>query len=30
VYAQVIDSWLGGNSVAILNGDFRAPGLSFI
>jgi uncharacterized protein (DUF1501 family) len=30
VYAQVIDSWLGGNSVAVLNGDYRAPGLSFI
>jgi uncharacterized protein (DUF1501 family) len=30
VYAQVIDSWLGGNSVGILGGDFRAPGLSFI
>jgi uncharacterized protein (DUF1501 family) len=30
VYAQVIDGWLGANSVAILNGDFRAPGLDFI
>ena len=30
VYAQVIDSWLGGNSVSILSGDFRAPGLDFI
>jgi uncharacterized protein (DUF1501 family) len=24
VYAQVIDNWLGGNSTAILGGDFRA------
>jgi uncharacterized protein (DUF1501 family) len=23
VYARVIDSWLGGNSTAILGGDFR-------
>jgi uncharacterized protein (DUF1501 family) len=30
VYARVIDGWLGANSVAILNGDFRAPGLDFI
>jgi uncharacterized protein (DUF1501 family) len=30
VYAQAIDSWLGGNSVAVLNGDFRAPGLNVI
>lgn len=30
VYAQVIDQWLGGNSQAILNGDFRKTGLSFI
>jgi uncharacterized protein (DUF1501 family) len=30
VYAQVIDQWLGANSVAILNGDFRKPGLNFI
>jgi uncharacterized protein (DUF1501 family) len=30
VYAQVIDGWLGGNSVALLAGDFRASGLRFI
>jgi uncharacterized protein (DUF1501 family) len=24
VYARVLDAWLGVNSVAILNGDFRA------
>ena len=30
VYAQVIDQWLGGDSRAILNGDFRKPGLTFV
>lgn len=24
VYAKVIDGWLGGDSVGILNGDFRS------
>jgi uncharacterized protein (DUF1501 family) len=30
VYAQVIDNWLGANSVSILGGNFRNPGISFI
>jgi uncharacterized protein (DUF1501 family) len=30
VYAQVIDQWLGADSRAILNGDFRKPSLTFI
>ena len=30
VYAQVIDNWLGANSVSILNGNFRNPALTFI
>jgi uncharacterized protein (DUF1501 family) len=30
VYAQVIDQWLGADSRAILNGDFRKPGLAFV
>jgi len=30
VYAQVIDQWLGANSQALLNGDFRKPGLTFV
>jgi len=30
VYAQVIEGWLGANSVSILNGDYRNPGLGFI
>jgi uncharacterized protein (DUF1501 family) len=30
VYAQVIEQWLGASSTAILNGDFRKSGLSFI
>ena len=30
VYAQVIDQWLGADSRAILNGDFRKSGLTFI
>lgn len=30
VYAQVIDQWLGADSTAILNGDFRKSGLGFV
>jgi uncharacterized protein (DUF1501 family) len=30
VYAQVIDNWLGSSSTAILGGDFRKAGLTFI
>jgi uncharacterized protein (DUF1501 family) len=30
VYARVIDSWLGGDSRAILNGDYRNAALTFI
>ena len=30
VYAQVIDNWLGANSAAILNGNFRTPRVNFI
>ena len=30
VYARVIDYWLGADSRAILNGDFRKAGLTFI
>jgi uncharacterized protein (DUF1501 family) len=30
VYAQVIDQWLGADSVAILGGDFRKGGLGFV
>lgn len=30
VYARVIDDWLGANSVAVLGGDFRKPGLTFL
>jgi uncharacterized protein (DUF1501 family) len=30
VYAQVIDQWLGADSRAILKGDYRKAGLSFI
>jgi len=30
VYARVIDSWLGADSVGILNGDFRKTSLTFI
>jgi uncharacterized protein (DUF1501 family) len=30
VYARVIDSWLGGDSRAILNGDFRNTALTFV
>jgi uncharacterized protein (DUF1501 family) len=30
VYARVIDSWLGANSVTILGGDFRMSSLTFL
>jgi len=30
VYAQVIDNWLGANSVSILGGNFRNSGIQFI
>lgn len=30
VYARILDNWLGADSVAVLGGDFRNPGLSFI
>jgi len=30
VYARVLDSWLGADSRAVLNGDFRNAGLTFI
>jgi hypothetical protein len=30
VYARVIDNWLGGDSVAILGGNFRSSGLAFV
>jgi uncharacterized protein (DUF1501 family) len=30
VYARVIDSWLGGDSVSILGGNFRKAGLEFV
>jgi len=30
VYARVVDSWLGGDSRTLLNGDFRNPALTFI
>jgi uncharacterized protein (DUF1501 family) len=30
VYARVIDNWLGGDSVAILGGNYRNPAISFI
>jgi uncharacterized protein (DUF1501 family) len=30
VYARVMDGWLGADSRALLNGDFRNPSLSFI
>lgn len=30
VYADVIDKWLGANSVALLGGDFRNPGLGIL
>jgi uncharacterized protein (DUF1501 family) len=30
VYARVLDNWLGADSVSILGGDFRNPGLTFL
>jgi hypothetical protein len=30
VYARVIDRWLGGDSVAILGGDFRNGSPEFL
>src|SRR5215831_4464128 len=30
VYAQVIDNWLGASSTAVLGGDSRQAGLTFI
>ena len=30
VYAQIIDNWLGANSVSILGGNFRNPAISFV
>jgi uncharacterized protein (DUF1501 family) len=30
VYAKVIDNWLGGDSVAVLGGNFRKSGLEFV
>jgi uncharacterized protein (DUF1501 family) len=30
VYARVIDNWLGGDSVAVLGGNFRKNGLDFV
>jgi uncharacterized protein (DUF1501 family) len=30
VYAKVIDNWLGGDSVAVIGGDFKKTGLEFI
>lgn len=30
VYARLIDGWLGGDSVAILGGDFRNGGMAFL
>lgn len=30
VYARILDNWLGTNSVPVLGGDFRNPGLNFI
>jgi uncharacterized protein (DUF1501 family) len=30
VYARVLDNWLGANSQAVLDGDFRNPGLTFL
>jgi len=30
VYAKVIDNWLGGDSVGVLGGNFRKPGLEFV
>jgi uncharacterized protein (DUF1501 family) len=30
VYAEILDKWLGSNSVAVLGGDYRANPLNFI
>jgi uncharacterized protein (DUF1501 family) len=30
VYAEILDKWLGSNSVAVLGGDYRNPALNFI
>ena len=30
VYAQVIDNWLGGDSVGVLDGNFRKSGIAFV
>jgi uncharacterized protein (DUF1501 family) len=30
VYAKVIDGWLGGDSVAVLGGNFRKTGIEFV
>jgi uncharacterized protein (DUF1501 family) len=30
VYAQVIEKWLGTDSIALLGDDFRKPSLTFI
>jgi uncharacterized protein (DUF1501 family) len=30
IYAQILDKWLGADSVSILNGDFKQPGLDFL
>jgi len=30
VYARVIDGWLGGDSVAVLGGNFRKTGIEFV
>jgi len=30
VYAQVVDNWLGVDSVAILGGNFRNPAMNFV
>jgi len=30
VYARVIDNWLGGDSTAVLGGNFRRSGLDFV
>jgi len=30
VYAKVIDNWLGGDSTAVLGGNFRRSGLDFV
>jgi uncharacterized protein (DUF1501 family) len=30
VYAKVIDNWLGGDSVAVLGGNFKQSGLEFV